>query len=201
MLLDITRPVHPGMAIYPGNPAVVFTPISPASATTSALTHITLGSHTGTHIDAPAHIEGMGAGTNHYPLDQLCGPCQVVDATQAARVILAADLPATTLKRVVIKTANSNGERDTFDPDFIALADTAAAELIARHILLVGIDAPSIKKKGIQDNVHKLLLDAGIVILEGLWLRDIAPGTYELLCLPLAVGLDGAPVRAVLKSA
>lgn len=187
------------MAIYPGNPDVAFEQVQTASPTSSALTKITLGSHTGTHIDAPSHIDPSGSSTAQYQLDQLCGPCEVIDATSVDRVILAADLPATTTPRVLIKTKNSALPIDEFDPDFIALSDTAAQELIQRDVKLVGIDGWSIKKKGVRDNVHKLLLDAGIIIVEGMYLHGVNAGKYELLCLPLAVDLDGAPARVVLK--
>lgn len=203
MLIDITRPIHPSMAIYPGNPQVAFEQTQVASATSSALTRVSLGSHAGTHLDAPSHIDPTGKGTAMYSLEQLCGPCEVIDVRAAARVILAADLPPPpaggSAPRVLIKTANSDGDIDEFVPDFVALADTAAQELISRGVQLVGIDAWSIKKKGVRDNVHKLLLGAGIAIVEGLWLYGVQPGRYELYCLPLKVDLDGAPVRAILK--
>jgi len=199
MLIDLTRPIQAGMAVYPGNPAVTFENVQAASATTSALTKISLGSHTGTHLDAPSHIDPNGKGTGMYSLEQLCGPCEVIDVRTATRVILAADLPATTAPRVLIKTANSDGNINEFIPDFVALADTAAQELLKRGVKVVGIDAWSIKKKGVRDNVHKLLLDAGVAVIEGLWLNGVQPGAYQLYCLPLRVDLDGTPVRAVLQ--
>ncbi len=186
------------MAIYPGNPEVKFEQVAPASSSSSALTKITLGSHTGTHIDAPSHIELGGAGAGRYTLEGMNGPAEVIQILTAQRVIGAADLPSTKQPRVLIKTTNSDGNVDVFDPDFVALAEDAAEELVKRNISLVGIDAPSIKKKGVKDKVHEIFLNAGIVILEGLWLVDVHAGQYELLCLPLPVDLDGAPVRSVL---
>lgn len=201
MIIDITRPVHPGMAIYPGNPEVKFEQVAKATLSSSVLTRITLGSHTGTHIDAPSHIKEEAPGTDSYQLDHMVGAAEVIDLTEKERVILAADLPKTNQERVLIKTSNSFTPIDQFNPDFIALSDTAAAELIRRGVKLVGIDGPSIKKKGVRDNVHALLLEAGIIILEGLYLEHVTAGMYKLLCLPLAVqNLDGAPVRAVLRN-
>ena len=204
--IDITRPIHPGMAVYPGNPVAIFEQVAAAGPDTSALTKLMLGSHTGTHIDAPSHIAAGAAGTAAYPLEQLIGPAQVIHVEARSRkqeaggsVITAQDLPTTTVPRVLIKTANSNGDPNTFDPDFVALDESAAEELVRRNVTLVGLDALSIKKKGVKDRVHAILLDAGVVILEGLWLIDVAAGEYELLCLPLKIDLDGAPVRAVLK--
>ena len=198
-MLDITRPIRPSMAIYPGNPEVVFEQVKKASAESSTLTKITLGSHTGTHIDAPAHIVKGEKGSAMYDLDQLCGPCEVIDLISISTVITANDIPATTQERVLFKTKNSNGDSDVFDPQFVALDESAAKLLITRQVKLVGIDAPSIKKKGVRDAVHQLLLDAGVVIMEGLWLAEAQAGEYELLCLPLKVDLDGSPVRAALR--
>lgn len=200
MLIDITRPIHPKMAIYPGNPAVEFTRVQEARDGQSALTKITIGSHTGTHIDAPSHIDPAGKGTDHYALDQLIGASEVIDLTAISDVITASDLPPTSSDRVLIKTRNSSGDPNSFDPNFVALDESAAGELVKRGIKLVGLDALSIKKKGVKDRVHEILLSASVIILEGLWLSHVEPGSYELLCLPLSVvNLDGAPVRAVLR--
>lgn len=203
MLLDITRPVHETMALYPDNPAVEFELVRDASAGGSALTRITLGSHTGTHIDAPSHIVAGAQGTGLYDLEQMNGPAVVVAVSDVAGTITAVDIPETVssgVERVLLKTSNSAGDRDVFDPDFVAFDESAAQTFVERGVRLVGIDALSVKRRGVQDRVHQILLDAGIVILEGLWLADVLPGQYELLCLPLRVDLDGAPARAVLRT-
>lgn len=189
----------PQMAVYPNNPDIVFEQVSKASEASSALTKITLGSHTGTHIDAPSHIAAGASGTAAYDLEQMIGGAEVIDLSAVNTVVTAADLPDTTIDRVLIKTKNSAADPNVFDPNFVALDESAAEELIHRGVQLVGIDALSIKKKGVRDRVHAILLDAGVVVLEGLWLANVSPGRYELLCLPLAVDLDGAPVRAVLQ--
>lgn len=189
------------MAVYPGNPAIYFDRAASATDTVSALTKITLGSHTGTHIDAPAHIDPRGPGTAAYSLEAMVGPATVLDLSSVPDVISASDVPPFAAARVVIKTNNSAGDINTFNPDFVALSEEAARVLVERGVSLVGIDALSVKKKGVRDKVHKILLDAGIVILEGLWLHGIEAGEYELLCLPLALrDMDGAPARAILRS-
>ena len=198
--IDITRPIHPGMAIYPGNPSVEFKEVSSASPSTSGLTKIVLGSHTGTHIDAPSHIIEGAAGISTFSLDQLNGPVEVIDISSVETVITADDLPKNSKERVLFKTRNSQGDSNVFDEGFVALAEDAAEELVKRGVKLVGIDALSIKKKGVKDRVHAIFIDAGIVIVEGLWFADVKAGMYELLCLPLNVDLDGAPVRAVLRT-
>lgn len=199
-VIDITRPITPGMTIYPGNPEVVFQTTQIASASSSALTKMTLGSHTGTHIDAPSHIESGGANTDAYTLNAMIGQAEVIDLSALETIITAHDLPPTTKPRILLKTRNSSDPLDQFNPNFIALDESAAHELVKRGLTLIGIDGPSIKKKGVKDMTHQILLQAGIVILEGVQLINAPAGTYELLCLPLAVSLDGAPVRAILRS-
>lgn len=201
MLIDISRPIYPGMVIYPANPEVTFETHQRASADKNALTRVTLSTHTGAHIDAPAHIHEGAPGASSYPLETMVGLSQVIDLSHLASVITAADMPQTSHERILIKTKNSAGDVDVFDPNFVALDEGAAAELVRRGVKLVGLDALSIKKKGVNDATHAILLDAGVVILEGVWLKGVAAGNYELWCLPLPlVGLDGAPVRAVLRS-
>lgn len=200
MLIDISRSIHAAMAIYPNNPAVSIRSIQKATDGASALSEILIGSHTGTHIDAPSHIDPMGAGVDIYSLDQLIGPCDVMDVVNNVSVIHGVDLSPTTSPRVLIKTHNSLMSPDEFDPDFVALAEDAAEELVRRGVRLVGIDAPSIKKKGVKDRVHEIFLRAGVCVLEGLWLKDVQAGSYELMCLPLPIsGIDGVPVRAILR--
>src|SRR5687768_5266388 len=141
MLLDITRPIHPEMAIYPNNPPVVFeqVEVADAAAGVSGLTRISLGSHTGTHMDAPGHVRFGEPGTRVYDLEQLCGPVEVVEVG-AEEIITAKDLPATLRERVLLKTRNSEGDMNVFDENFVALDESAAHELVRRGIRLIGTD-------------------------------------------------------------
>ncbi len=201
MITDISRPIHPHMAIYPQNPAVRITTIREASSGKTALSEITLGSHTGTHIDAPSHIHLGGRGVDVYPLEQLIGDAQLVEIDPSIETINGQDIPPTSCERVLLKTKNSQNDIDTFEDSFTALSEDGAQELLRRNIRLIGIDGFSIKKRGVVDRVHELLLDAGVVVIEGLYLRQAAIGDYRLICLPLpVVGVDGVPVRAVLDS-
>ncbi len=200
MLIDISRPIHTGMVIYPNNPSFSLRSIQKAVGGASALSEITIGSHTGTHIDALSHIDPMGSGVDAYTLDQLVGPCDVIEIAHDVSVIHEVDLSPTTTPRVLIKTRNSLRNPNEFDPDFVALADDAAEALMRRGVRLVGIDALSIKKKGVKDRVHEIFLRAGVCILEGLYLADARVGLYELMCLPLPIsGIDGVPARAILR--
>lgn len=200
MIIDISRPIHASMAIYPNNPGVSVHPMRKAVPGDSAISEITLGSHTGTHIDALSHIDALGWGPEEYSLDQLIGPADVIEVSKDVSIIHAVDISRTTAPRVLVKTRNSLGSLDEFDPDFAALAEDAADELVHRGVRLVGIDGLSIKKKGVKDQVHDIFLRRGICILEGLWLTNVHAGAYELICLPLPIfGIDGVPVRAILR--
>jgi arylformamidase len=198
-LIDITREIHPDMAIYPNNASVEFELLQEAIDGKNALSKVTLGTHTGTHIDTPHHIHADGAGALTYALEQMNGSCEVVDVSHLESVITAADVPATTQPRIIFKTRNSQGNPNVFDDDFVALDDSAAAECVKRGLKLVGLDALSIRKRGTKNQVHETLIDNGVVIVEGLWLADVDAAGYELLCLPIKWDLDGAPARCVLR--
>lgn len=196
-LIDISRPIHEGMAIYSDNPEVA---LESVDAVDYGLTKISLGSHTGTHIDAPSHVGLSDEGTGIYSLDQLNGEAEVIDLSGVLDVVTREDLPETNSERVLIKTKNSSGQVAEFDAGFVALDEGVAEELVKRGVKLVGLDALSIKKKGVKDKTHDILLQAGVVILEGLWMPEVKAGKYELMCLPLNVDIDGAPTRAALRS-
>jgi arylformamidase len=165
---------------------------------------LSLGSHTGTHIDAPHHFLDGASTVETLPLDALVGPALVIEYTGAGH-ITAADLEAAGLpvdaRRLLLKTPNGRLWDDTvFHTDFIALTPDAARWLVDRGFVLVGIDYLSIEQfHSPTHEVHKALLRAGVIILEGLDLRRVAPGPYFLACAPLkVVGAEGAPARVFL---
>jgi arylformamidase len=199
-ILDITLPMKAGMAIYPGNQELE---IQTTRSKTSFISRILMGSHTGTHVDAPRHSDEQGAGVDKLALEAMLGPCRVLDLTGVKGSISAADLANFEIKkgeRVLAKTSNSKRGFKKFYPDYVYLSSEAAAYLAKRKIVLFGIDALSVKQKGSEDNrPHTELLDEGIVIFEGLDLSKVKPGEYYFIGLPLKlVDLDGAPARALL---
>ena len=200
MIIDITRPIMPGMAVYPGNPEVDFHVVQEAGGNASGLTKLSFGSHTGTHIDAPSHVMFGAKGVDVYSVEQMIGSCKVVDLRNVENVITGDDIPGDCGERTLFVTSNSDSTLDVFDDDFVALDESAATALVRQGVRLVGLDALSVKKKGVRDNVHNIFIQAGVVILEGLWMPGIEAGDYELICLPLfLVGVDGAPARVVLR--
>jgi arylformamidase len=202
-LIDISVPIHEGMPIYDRNPGVRLERVlSLARGDSANVSRLELGLHTGTHVDAPIHILADGAGVETLPLDAFLGPAYVADATAAEEGAIDADVLArcaipADAERVLVKTRNGAlWDGRPFTRDFVRLDGSGAEFLIARGVRLVGIDYLSIG----DHDAHRLLLGGGVVALEGLELRRVAPGWYDLLCLPLdVVGADGAAARAVLR--
>lgn len=205
--IDISVPIRPGMPIYEGDPAVGLERVtSLAIGDLANVSRLDFGVHTGTHIDAPVHFLDGGGGVESLSPEALIGPAFVADATH-----LTADIDAAALRtvgipsgveRLLLKTHNSRlWDLDHFSDDFIGLTDDAAREVIARGIRLVGIDYLSIAPRHDPAPTHRALLEAGVVILEGLDLRRVSAGSYELVALPLLIpGSDGGPTRALLNS-
>jgi arylformamidase len=190
------------MPIYAGNPGVELERVSSISdGDPSNMSRLTLGVHTGTHVDAPLHFIEGAPGVEGIPLDALIGLAVVVDATSVTSESLGeADLEAIAIpddaERVLLKTRNSAlWASDEFTRDFVRLDGSGARYVIQRGIGTIGIDYLSIGDR----EAHRELLGAGVVPVEGLDLREIEPGPYTLVCLPIdVVGSDGGPARAVL---
>ena len=204
-IIDISVPVYTGMVFYPGDSGAVVEPVRRISQGDPAnLSELRLGSHTGTHVDAPHHFENNGTTVDRIPLDLLIGPARVVDLTSAESLISREDLVqsgASGTERLLLKTTNSRlWAQPEFFRDYVSLADGATDFLLKEGVRLVGIDYISIERyKAESFHVHHALLGSGMVILEGIDLTEVEPGEYELACLPLKIlDGDGAPARAVL---
>jgi arylformamidase len=194
-IIDISVPIRTGMVVYPGDPEVRLERVSSiADGATANISKLDLGVHTGTHVDAPVHFIEGAAGADALPLDLLIGLCEVVAV--AALDESAADAIPDGAERVLFKTSNSElWARDSFPETFERLNGAAARGLVDRGVRLVGVDYLSVG----DEEAHQVLLGAGVVPVEGLDLRSVEPGRYELQCLPLRlVGSDGAPARAIL---
>jgi arylformamidase len=199
---DVSVPIRSEMPIYEGNPGVELERMSsiPDGAPAN-VSRLTLGVHTGTHVDAPLHFIEGGPGAEGIPLEALIGPAVVVDATGLSADSLGeAELQSLGIpggaERVLLKTRNSAlWARTDFTRDFIRLDGSGARFVIARGIRTIGIDYLSIG----DHEAHRELLGAGVVPVEGLDLREIEPGPYTFVGFPLdVVGSDGGPARAVL---
>lgn len=205
-IYDVSVPISPELPVYPGDSGVEITPVARmAQGALADVSRLSLGTHTGTHVDPPGHFILGGAMVDSLPLDVLIGPAWVAD-TRGHRAITREvlerlDIPQGVL-RVLFLTDNSAlwDQRHEFARDFVYLKGDAAQHLVDRGMQLVGIDYLSVEQFGSDRPVtHLTLLGAGVVIIEGLDLREIRPGRYTLVCLPLKIaGGDGAPARVVL---
>jgi arylformamidase len=204
-IFDISVPVHQDLPVYPGDPSIEIKRWAQlAQGDLADVSQLSMGVHTGTHVDAPAHFLPGGGAVDSIDLSACIGPAVVIDAREVgygpidAR-FLAARM-STGCRRVLLKTQNSLLWKVASPSDqFAALTPDAARMLAQRNIALVGIDYLSIAPAEDPATVHTELLLAGIVILEGLDLSEISAGPYTLICLPLRLrGAEGAPARAVL---
>jgi arylformamidase len=204
---DISIPISAHMPTYPGDPKVSITPVLQISQGDHAnVSQLCMGDHTGTHLDPPVHFIPGGKTVDALDLDLLYGPARVVDLTHVAGAITPQDLEAAKLPReaarLLFKTRNSLlwERQGGFAQDYVGVSWDAAQWLVDHAVRLVGIDYLSIESfQAAQPNTHRTLLGAGVIVVEGLNLKDIAPGDYTLACLPLKIeNGDGGPVRAVL---
>ncbi len=206
-IYDVSLPISNRMITWPGDPGVnVARTLRMEDGDPANVSAIEMGAHTGTHVDAPFHFIPEGKPVDTLPLDVLIGPALVyhlpdVDAIDSAHLD-ALQIPPTA-KRLLFKTRNSDlwaRGVDEFQEDYVALTADAARWIAERGVRLVGVDYLSVQRFHDQEPAtHVTLLQAGVVVIEGLNLSEVAPGAYDLYCLPLKlVGADGAPSRTIL---
>jgi len=206
-LFDISLTIAEDLPVWPGDPKIELRKISQIENGQDAnVTHISSCVHIGTHVDAPDHFLGNGDTVENIPLDLLVGPAYVVELDIEGQ-IKAADLQKASLpenaKRLLFKTANSKiwtEDYGEFKEDFIALDPDAAEYLVDRGVQVLGVDYLSVAPFVDPAPTHRILLEAGVLIIEGLNLAGIKAGEYRLYCLPIKIkGSDGAPARVLLQ--
>ena len=202
-LYDITPVVSDRLAVWPGDTPLsreVLLDIEAGDNLTLSTLHGTV--HLGAHADAPNHYGRNAAAIDARPLEPYLGPCRVVDiAVERGERIppRAVPYPVST-PRVLLKTG-TYPDPENFNQDFAALSVELVERLHEEGVLLVGIDGPSVDLFESKDlPAHQAFLRNDMAILEGLVLRDVPAGEYELIALPLKLeGFDASPVRAVLR--
>lgn len=206
-LYDISLTISDALPIWPGDPKIELNKISLINEGKIAnVTHLSASVHIGTHVDAPDHFLGNGQTVENLPLDLLVGPAYVVELDIEGQ-ISAEDLQEASIpegvKRLLFKTANSKIWAEgysEFEEDFIALDADASDYLVSLGIEVVGVDYLSVAPYADPAPTHKILLGAGVLIIEGLNLSGIEAGDYTLYCLPIKImGSDGAPARVLLQ--
>lgn len=206
-LYDISLTISENFPTWPGDPPIELKMISQIEKGDLAnVTHLSAPVHMGTHVDAPDHFLNNGKTVEDIPLDYLVGSVLVLEVP-SSEVITTGDLEAFKIpeetRRILFKTANSaywKEEGHTFQEDFIALDPDAAARLVEMGVNVVGVDYLSVAPYNEPVPTHKILLEAGVLIIEGLDLSRVSAGEYKLYCLPLKIaGSDGAPARVLLE--
>ena len=204
--IDVSVPLYSGMVNWPGDPAVSILPVKEiASGGSSNVSEISMGAHTGTHMDAPRHFFTGGRGLDTMPLEATIGPARVIAIRDRKRITVEELRAHRILKgeRILFKTYGSAArwQRKEFDRNYVYVSPEAARFLADRGVRTVGVDYLSVggyKKDGAE--THRALLGADVWIIEGLNLSAVEPGGYDLICLPLRIlDADGAPARAVVR--
>ena len=206
-IYDISLTVTPGMVTWENAEAsLTLDWASRIGADSPAnVSRMTGGMHTGTHLDAPLHFVEDGRGVEELDLEVLIGPAQVVEVF-AREQITDVDMEraglAAGVKRVLFKTDNTQRgllQDPIFHRDYVGVAPSAAQWLVTRGVRLIGIDYLSVGAYDVNVETHRILLGAGVVIVEGLVLNHVPAGKYTLAALPPKVqGAEGSPCRAVL---
>jgi len=206
--IDVSVPLHSGMVHWPDNPPVrIEYMLYMGRGDVCNVSTLSMGSHTGTHMDGPFHFLPEGKGLHEMPFHAALGRARVIEIGDPESIKPGELRPHHIRQgeRLLFKTLNSSRcwKTDTFVEDFVYLSQEAARYLASVGVLTVGIDYLSVggyTKDGVE--THRALLEADIWIIEGLDLSQVEPGTYELICLPLRIdGSDGAPARAILRKA
>ncbi|NUO02549.1 MAG: cyclase family protein [Saprospiraceae bacterium] len=206
--IDISVPLHENLPVWTGSHGIHISSLNAiARGDLANVSRLDIDIHSGTHIDAPLHFVEGGKTTAEIAIERFIGPCYVAEIKDKA-IIGAKELEQAAIpdnvSRLLLKTDNSERWKDSshrFFEDFSALSPEGAQWVADRGIDLIGIDYHSIQRFADPPDVHIILLEREIIILEGLNLRHIAPGAYELICLPIYIqGVEGASARAVLKT-
>ena len=202
-IFDISMSIHPGMTVYKNKEAkrpILTITRDFVQGAGARETRITMDLHTGTHMDAPLHMIAGGRDSEIFTPDNTVARARVLDFTGVKDSIGPEDLKEKDICRgyfVLLKTQNSY--EDFFNPDFVYLSQGGAEYLADRGVKGVGIDALGIERNQPGHETHKILLKKGILILEGLRLKDIPEGDYLLFAAPLKIaGVEAAPIRALL---
>ncbi|KAF1078949.1 cyclase family protein [Methanogenium sp. MK-MG] len=160
---------------------------------------VVAGSHSGTHIDSPAHYIEDGLTIDRIPPETFIGPVTIVDLGVRRSAIRPEDIrPWMDAERLIIKTGYS--EKTSFDPEYASLDEDAADLVAASGIRVIGIDTPSIEAYEGTGDVHRRILGAGIPVIEYLNLSGVSEGEYYMIALPLKItDGDGAPARVIVQ--
>ncbi len=207
---DISLTMTTRMPVWPGGPKPVMDRVMTIGEDGAPcnVTQLNFGAHTGTHLDAPLHFIKDGNGVEKLDLDVLVGPALLLEVGDHVDMVTretfeGLDIPQGT-GRLLIRSRNSAiwaGDPESFDESFVAVSPCGARWLVERGVKLVGVDYLSVApfREDYSIETHVILLEAGVIPVEGLNLAGVEPGEWELVCLPIKIeGCDGAPCRTIL---
>lgn len=206
-IIDISVDISQNMVLWEGDAGIKARRVMTlAKGDAYNLTRLYMSVHQGTHIDAPLHFLEDGSSTDHFPLEKMVGPVQVVQVEDSIDLITKTVLEQcairTYCKRILFKTGNSNYWKNgdqTFHKDYCGITSDGARYLAGLNMQLVGMDYLSVSPMSDLEEPHRILMRKGIVILETINLAEVTPGVYNLYCLPLKlVGTEGSPARVIL---
>lgn len=201
-LIDISQPLYKGMTVWPGDPEFSYRLIATQEVDGANVGYMQMGTHTGTHIDAPLHIRSRGKSIVDLDLDVFIGPAQLIYLPNRVEIgvedIQSYDLNG--VSRLLIRT-DAWKDRTTFPSSFPYIDPKLPYYLAKQGVRLIGVDLPSVDAIDSHDlPAHQAFYEQGIIILEGLVLDQVEEGTYELIAFPLKIqDGDASPVRAVLR--
>jgi arylformamidase len=199
-LFDVSLLIEETMSVYPGNPKPSISQYAsiPQDKVNESL--LTLGSHTGTHVDSKLHIQNRADSVEKLSLDSFYGKCKVFDLTHVENEIHKEDLECFKIEKgdiVLLKTRNSRRGYKKFTKDYVHVKLDAAEHLVKVGVKTIGFDYLSVKKFGGDQEVHEVLI-TNLTLFEGLNLAEVPEGEYTFIGLPLRIDSDGAPARVIL---
>ena len=204
--IDVSVTVRSGMPHWPDNPPIVLERVMDLGRGDPCnVSHLAMGVHTGTHMDGPVHFIHEAPGLDEMPLAATMGEARVIEIEHPSE-ITAEELAKHGLQageRILFRTLNSTRcwQAAGFVEDFVYISEQAAVHLAQARVRTVGVDYLSVGGYHADGPlIHRILLEAGIWIIEGLDLSPVTGGRYEMICLPVKLhGSDGAPARAILR--
>lgn len=208
--IDLTHPISEHMATWPGQPKTKLAMVDQMCCGGVAnVTSLSMSVHSGTHVDAPCHFIQGGADIQSMPVDLMHGSARMVQVSESSEHVSKADILEYERRcgdlglgdRVVFKTRNSEREiidESEFYEDYVAIAPDAAEYLVERKVAMVGVDYLSVAPYSDPTTTHRILLKAGVWVVEGLDLRKVGEGVGQLLVMAIKIeGSDAAPARAL----
>jgi arylformamidase len=203
-IIDISQIIRQGIPVWPGDQKYAHRwTMRMKDGDPCNVSAVTLTAHLGAHVDAPYHCDDEGLDVAAVSLRPYIGPARVISIADQTEITVGdlKDRAWEGIERVLFKTRSGGGSEDRFERDYVSISEDAAEFLGGKGLLLVGTDAPSVDSfRSNNLAIHKILMGCGVAILEGIRLNHVDPGDYELICLPLRfAGLDGSPVRAILR--